>query len=44
MLRETSILFGTAIAVIFLKERLTRLRLIGVLSIAAGAMILIAFR
>ena len=43
-LRETSILFGTAIAVIFLKERLTQLRLFGVLSIAAGAMILIALR
>jgi drug/metabolite transporter (DMT)-like permease len=43
-LRETSILFGTAIAVIFLKERLRRLRLAGVLSIAAGAMILIALR
>jgi len=43
-LRETSILFGTAIAVIFLKERLTRLRLSGVLAIAAGAMILIALR
>jgi drug/metabolite transporter (DMT)-like permease len=41
-LRETSILFGTAIAVIFLKERLSRLRLVGILSIAAGAMILIA--
>ena len=43
-LRETSILFGTAIAVIFLKERLTRLRLAGVLTIAAGAMVLIALR
>ena len=43
-LRETSILFGTAIAVVFLKERLTRPRLVGVLSIAAGAMILIALR
>jgi drug/metabolite transporter (DMT)-like permease len=43
-LRETSILFGTAIAVIFLKERLGKLRLVGVLSIAAGAMILIALR
>jgi drug/metabolite transporter (DMT)-like permease len=43
-LRETSILFGTAIAVIFLKERLTGLRLCGVLCIAAGAMILIALR
>jgi drug/metabolite transporter (DMT)-like permease len=42
-LRETSILFGTAIAVIFLKEHLTRLRSLGVLSIAGGAMILIAF-
>jgi hypothetical protein len=30
--------------VIFLKERLTRLRLSGVLAIAAGAMILIALR
>jgi drug/metabolite transporter (DMT)-like permease len=43
-LRETSILFGTAIAVIYLKERLTRLRLGGVLAIAAGAAILIALR
>jgi drug/metabolite transporter (DMT)-like permease len=43
-LRETSILFGTAIAVIFLKERLTRLRLAGVITIAVGAMVLIAFR
>jgi drug/metabolite transporter (DMT)-like permease len=43
-LRETSILFGTAIAVIFLKERLTRLRFAGVLAIAAGAMVLIAAR
>jgi drug/metabolite transporter (DMT)-like permease len=43
-LRETSILFGTAIAVIFLKERLTRLRLAGVIAIAAGAMVLIALR
>lgn len=43
-LRETSILFGTAIAVIFLKERLTRIRLVGVFSIAVGAMLLIALR
>lgn len=43
-LRETSILFGTAIAVIFLKERLTKLRLCGVLAIAVGAMVLIAAR
>ena len=43
-LRETSILFGTAIAVVYLKERLTRLRLGGVLAIAAGAAILIALR
>jgi uncharacterized membrane protein len=43
-LRETSILFGTAIAVIYLKERLTRMRLGGVLAIAAGAAILIALR
>jgi len=43
-LRETSILFGTAIAVIFLKERLTRLRLSGVLAIALGAVVLIGAR
>jgi drug/metabolite transporter (DMT)-like permease len=43
-LRETSILFGTAIAVIFLKERLTALRLSGVLAIALGAAFLIAVR
>ncbi len=43
-LRETSILFGTAIAVVFLKERLTRVRFAGVLAIAAGAMVLIAAR
>ena len=43
-LRETSILFGTAIAVIFLKERLTTLRLSGVLAIALGAIVLIAVR
>ena len=43
-LRETSILFGTAIAVIFLKERLTKLRFGGVLAIAAGAILLIAAR
>jgi drug/metabolite transporter (DMT)-like permease len=43
-LRETSILFGTAIAVIFLKERLTKLRSAGVLAIAVGAMALIMAR
>lgn len=43
-LRETSILFGTAIAVIFLKERLTTLRFGGVLAIALGAIVLIAAR
>jgi drug/metabolite transporter (DMT)-like permease len=41
---QTSILFGTAIAVIFLKERLTTLRLSGVLAIALGAIVLIAVR
>jgi drug/metabolite transporter (DMT)-like permease len=41
-LRETSILFGTFIAVIFLGERLTRLRGVGVLAIAIGAMTLLA--
>ncbi len=43
-LRETSILFAAAIAVIFLKERLTRPRSIGIAAIAAGAMALIAAR
>jgi len=43
-LRETSILFGTAIAVIFLKERLSKLRFAGVLAIALGAMALILAR
>lgn len=41
-LRETSILFGVAIAVFYLKERLTRSRLIGVAIIAAGAATLLA--
>lgn len=41
-LRETSILFATLIAVVFLKERLTRGRLAGILAIAAGAMVLVA--
>lgn len=39
-LRETSILFGTAIAAFVLKERVTRTRLIAVLVIAAGAAVL----
>jgi drug/metabolite transporter (DMT)-like permease len=41
-LRETSILFGTAIAVIFLHERLTRVRALGVAAIAGGAIALIS--
>jgi drug/metabolite transporter (DMT)-like permease len=41
-LRETSILFGTALAVLFLGERLTRQRMLGVLAIAFGAMTLVA--
>jgi len=41
-LRETSILFATAIAVIFLKERLTRGRALGVAAIALGAVTLVA--
>jgi drug/metabolite transporter (DMT)-like permease len=40
-LRETSILFGTFIAVIFLRERLSRLRWAGVMAIALGAMTLL---
>ena len=41
-LRETSILFGVAIAVVFLKETVTGARLAGVATIAAGAMVLLA--
>jgi drug/metabolite transporter (DMT)-like permease len=41
-LRETSILFATAIAVVFLKERLTRARSAGVAAIAVGAILLVA--
>jgi drug/metabolite transporter (DMT)-like permease len=41
-LRETSILFGTAIAVIFLRERLTKPRAAGVIAIASGAIALVA--
>ncbi|MDB6087115.1 MAG: hypothetical protein JWN43_4996 [Gammaproteobacteria bacterium] len=41
-LRETSILFATIIAVVFLKERLTRSRMLGVAAIALGAMTLVA--
>lgn len=41
-LRETSILFGVAIAIVFLKERATAGRLIGVAVIAAGAGVLLA--
>jgi drug/metabolite transporter (DMT)-like permease len=43
-LRETSILFATVIAVLFLKERLTRGRALGVLAIALGAITLVAGR
>jgi drug/metabolite transporter (DMT)-like permease len=41
-LRETSILFGVGIAVVFLKERVTAGRLVGILTIAAGAATLLA--
>jgi drug/metabolite transporter (DMT)-like permease len=41
-LRETSILFAVLIAVVFLKERPTWTRLLGVAGIAAGAMVLLA--
>ena len=40
-LRETSILFATGIAVLFLKERLTRARYVGVAAIFAGALVLV---
>lgn len=41
-LRETSILFAVLIAVVFLKERLTRGRMVGIAAIALGAGLLIA--
>lgn len=41
-LRETSILFGVGIAILFLKERVTRGRLVGILTIAVGAATLLA--
>jgi drug/metabolite transporter (DMT)-like permease len=43
-LRETSILFGVAIAVVFLKEPVTRARALGAATIAAGAGVLLASR
>jgi drug/metabolite transporter (DMT)-like permease len=41
-LRETSILFGVAIAIVFLKERATAGRLAGIAAMAAGAGVLLA--
>jgi len=41
-LRETSIVFGVMIAIVFLKERATLPRLAGVVVIAAGAAVLLA--
>jgi drug/metabolite transporter (DMT)-like permease len=41
-LRETSILFGVAIAILFLKERVTASRLVGIAVIAIGAATLLA--
>ncbi len=41
-LRETSILFGAVIAVVFLHERLSRQRVFGIVAIAAGAIALVA--
>jgi len=43
-LRETSILFATAIGVFILKERMTRARLAGIAAIAAGAGLLLFSR
>jgi len=43
-LRETSILFATVIAVVFLGERLTRARALGVCAIAVGAATLLLLR
>jgi len=41
-LREVSILFGVAIAIVFLKERPTPGRLLGIATIGAGAVVLLA--
>ena len=41
-LRETSIVFGVAIAVFVLKEQITRVRLAGIAAIASGAALLLA--
>ena len=41
-LRETSILFGVGIAVVFLKEKVSRFRALGAVTIAAGAIVLLA--
>ncbi len=41
-LRETSILFGVGIAVVFLKEKVSRVRALGAATIAAGAVVLLA--
>ena len=43
-LRETSILFGVAIAWLFLKERIGKARVLGAALIAAGAGVLLALR
>ena len=39
-LRETSVLFGTAISALLLKEQVGRARVIGACIIAAGAILL----
>lgn len=41
-LRESSIVFATVLAVVFLNERLTRGRFVGVVAIALGAVTLVA--
>jgi drug/metabolite transporter (DMT)-like permease len=41
-LRETSILFATVLAVVFLKERLNAPRIAGVMAVAVGAIALVA--
>jgi drug/metabolite transporter (DMT)-like permease len=43
-LRETAIVFGVGIAVLFLKERVMRARALGAATIAAGAVVLLALR
>jgi uncharacterized membrane protein len=39
-LRETSVIFGTVIAAVFLKERVSPLRYLSILAVTAGAIMI----